>query len=489
MTQNHFPILGATMLLVAGLAGCAVGPDYKRPASPVGGGYMPGSPPAQTAGPGGIAGDAQHFRPGQDIPAQWWELFHCPALNTLVTRALARSPSLESARQALQVAQEGVGAQKGALWPSIGASFNPTRNKISQGMGVQGFNSYLYNLHTAQLTISYMPDVWGSVRRGIETSEAQRDLARFQLDATDLTLTGTLVNAAIQYASIKAQIAATESIIATAREILSVNVRQKAFGDMGERDVTPQRVLLAQAEQSLPPLRQQLDLQHDLIAALAGDASDIPTPDFSLADFQLPTDLPVSLPLKLIDQRPDIRAAEATLRGANAQIGVAIANRLPNLELLATPGYAVNTISQFGTPGYGTWSIAAMLTQPLFDGFALLHQERAARDTYKKAVEDYRNTIVLAVQNVADSLHALQNDADGLVSAQDADNQATRNLNFARIGSRYGDESHLLVLNAFQAAMQTRLALVQGQAARLSDTVGLFAALGGGWWNRKATAE
>ncbi|GAA4476794.1 efflux transporter outer membrane subunit [Gluconacetobacter asukensis] len=470
---------------VIALAGCAVGPDYHRPALPVDNRYTPAPLPPRTAETGGVAGAAQSFRPGQDIPAQWWALFHCPALNMLVSRAIDHSPSLESAHQALLAAQEGVAAQKGALWPNVSGFFNPTRNKISQGMSVQGFNSYLYNLHTLQLNISYMPDVWGSIRRQIEASDAQRALARYQLDAAYLSLTSNLVNAAIQYAAIQGQIEATEGVIASARAILDINEKQKRFGDMGERDVTPQRVLLAQAEQSLPPLRQQLAAQHDLIDALTGDGSDVPTPDFRLADFHLPTELPVSLPLQLIDQRPDIRAAEETLHAASAQIGVAIANRLPDLDLVATPGLAANRFSQFATPGYGTWTLAAMITQPLFDGFTLLHRERAAQNTYKMAIEDYRNTIVLAVQNVSDALHAIGNDADTLVAAAKAEDEARKNLDFARIGNHYGDESTLLLLMAQQAEMQTRLTLAQAQSGRLSDTVGLFQALGGGWWNRK----
>lgn len=470
---------------VIALAGCAVGPDYHRPALPVDNRYTPAPLPPRTAETGGVAGAAQSFRPGQDIPAQWWELFHCPALNTLVSHAIDHNPSLESAHQALLAAQEGVAAQKGALWPNVSGFFNPTRNKISQGMSVQGFNSYLYNLHTLQLNISYMPDVWGSIRRQIEASDAQRALARYQLDAAYLSLTSNLVNAAIQYAAIQGQIEATQGVIASARAILDINEQQKRFGDMGERGVTPQRVLLAQAEQSLPPLRQQLAAQHDLIDALTGDGSDVPTPDFHLADFHLPTDLPLSLPLRLIDQRPDIRAAEENLHAASAQIGVAIANRLPELDLVATPGLAANRLSQFATPGYGTWTLAAMITQPLFDGFTLLHRERAARNTYKMAIENYRNTIVLAVQNVSDALHAIGNDADTLIAATKADEQASKNLDFARIGNRYGDESTLLLLMAQQAEMQTRLTLTQAQSGRLSDTVGLFQALGGGWWNRK----
>ena len=474
-----------TGIAILTLAGCAVGPDYRRPALPVGNRYASAPLPVSTAGTDAIAGAAQSFRPEQDIPAQWWELFHCPALNTLISHAITHSPSLESAHQALLAAQEGVAAQKGALWPNISGFFNPTRNKISQGMGVQGFNSYLYNLHTLQLNISYMPDVWGSIRRQIEASDAQRALARYQLQAAYVSLTSNLVNAAIQYGAIQAQIEATDGIIASARAILDINEKQKRFGDMGERDVTPQRVLLAQAEQSLPPLRQQLATQHDLIDALAGDGPAVPTPDFHLADVHLPTDLPASLPLRLIDQRPDIRAAEETLHAASAQIGVAIANRLPDLNLVATPGLAANRFSQFATPGYGTWTLAAMITQPLFDGFTLLHRERAARNTYRMALEDYRNTIVLAVQNVSDALHAIGNDADTLVAAAKADDAARKALNFARIGNHYGDQSPLQLIMAQQAEMQTRLSLVQAQSGRLSDTVGLFQALGGGWWNSK----
>ncbi|GBQ69789.1 outer membrane channel lipoprotein [Ameyamaea chiangmaiensis NBRC 103196] len=476
---------GVACTAVLWLAGCAVGPNFHRPAAPTAARYDPNGLPAHTAGPQGVAGGEQSFVVGGDIPAQWWTLFRNPALNALVERAIARNPSLASAQQALRAANQNVGVQEAALWPSISASFNPTRNKTSKALSpVPGNNAYLYNLHTAQLNISYSPDLWGGVRRQVEATRAQAEVQRYQMEAAYLTLTGTLVNAAIASATARDQLESTQSIIARTERILQITQRQVTLGDLPESALAAQRTLVAQARATLPPLQQQIDLQHDLIDALTGDTPDRPTPEFHLADFTLPGELPVSLPMDLVSQRPDIRASEAALHAASAQIGVAIANRLPALQLMATPGTAFNSFSQLAMPGYGNWMLAAMITQPLFEGFSLLHQERASRDLYQKAVEDYRDAVLGGVQEVADALHAVKNDADLLQTSQQADAAARHTLSIAEGQARLGDVPILMTLTAQEAAFQARLTLVQSQSARLSDTVGLFASLGGGWWNR-----
>ncbi|MBB2198870.1 MAG: efflux transporter outer membrane subunit [Gluconacetobacter sp.] len=472
------------LALLADLSGCAVGPNFHPPSAPATQ-FAQAGRPTRTDSTAGVDGQAQTFHPGADIPARWWELFHSPALDRLVRHALANSPDLEAARHALRVAQENRAAQAGVLYPNISASFNPARFKTSRTYSpVPNSNRWLYTVHTAQLNISYQADIWGGLRRGIEASGAQRDAERYQLEAAYLTLTGELVQAAIAYAALRAQVDTVQDVISSQRQILESATRQIALGQMSDADLAQQRAQLAQDEATLVPLRQQLSQQHDQIAALAGDMPDAPTPDFTLDGFTLPQDLPVSLPARLIDQRPDVKVAEAGWHAACAQVGVAIANRLPNLQLSAQPGLAAASIGQMFVPGYGQWMVAGMLSQPLFQGGQLMHQERAARAQYEQAAAEYRSAVVAAVQDVTDSLNAVSADATALVADSEAERAATRSLDIARARLAYGDASRVDMLLATQTTLQARVTLAQARAARLSDTAGLFQSLGGGWWNR-----
>ena len=483
------------MLTIAGLmivAGCAVGPNFHRPAAPAVKGYTPEPLGAKTAKAEVAGGEAQRFVEGLDIPGQWWRLFHSKPLNTLIEEALKANPSLASAQAALRVARENVLAQKGAYYPTLQANFTPSYNKTATGSlsAASASGNPYYSLYTAQLTISYVPDVFGLNRRTVESLEAQAEAQRFQLEATYLTLTSNVVAAAVQEALLRGQIKATEEIIKVETEALEIMRHQLALGQIAGADVAVQEATLAQAQASLPPLQKQLALQRDLLAALVGRfPSEAPSEKFELADLRLPQELPVSLPAKLVEQRPDVGAAEAQLHSASAEIGVAIANRLPNVTLSANAGYAANVLSQLFGPGNSYWSLAASLTQPIFEGGALLHRERAARAAFDNAVAQYRSTVITAFQNVADALRALQSDANALTAAVAAEHAAATTLNITRRQLELGQVAYLLFINAEQTYQQAIVSLVQARANRYADTAALFQALGGGWWNRSDVAS
>jgi NodT family efflux transporter outer membrane factor (OMF) lipoprotein len=473
----------------ATIAGCAVGPDFKRPASPQVKGYTPEPLPAQTAAANTIAGDAQRFVQDMEIPAQWWALFHSQPLNTLVEQSLKANPGLQAAQAALRVAQENLRAQRGVFYPAVDANFSPTRQKIP-GIFTSPLNSNatIFNLYTAQVNVSYMPDVFGGNRRQTESVKALADFQRFQLEATYLTLTSNVVAAAVQEASLRGQIAALQSIVKIDAEQLELVQRQYELGDVSAANVAAQKALLAQAQGNLVQLQKQLALQRDLLTALAGRfPSEEVTEKFELASLQLPSDLPVSLPSKLVEQRPDVRAAEEQLHAASAQIGVAVSNMLPQFMLTASAGSVATSLSDLFTSGSGLWSLAAGVTQPIFQGGALLHRKRAAEAAYDETAALYRSTVITAFQNVADTLRALQYDADALSAATTAEQAAAESLDLAREQMRLGDISYLALLAAEQTYMQALVALVQAQANRYADTVALFQALGGGWWNRGDT--
>jgi NodT family efflux transporter outer membrane factor (OMF) lipoprotein len=470
------------------IAGCAVGPNFKKPAAPNVSSYTP-TPLSTTSSTANAAGgEAQHFR-NIDIPGAWWALFHSKALNDLIERSLKANPDIKAAQAALKVARENVLAQKGAFYPSVTGSFSAGRHKTSKELSpFTASGALYYNLYTPQVSVSYVPDVFGLNRRTVESLAAQAEQARFALAASHITLSSNVVAAAIQEASLRAQIDATRQLIASSSNLVQVVRNQLAKHAATRADLAAQESQLAQVTATLPPLLKQLAQQRDLLAALSGGfPSQELTEKFELSNLQLPQKLPVSLPSRLVEQRPDVRQAEENMHSASAQIGVAVANRLPNFELTADAGTMALTAAKMFSAGAGFWDLGASVTQPIFQGGTLLHKERAARAAYVQATEQYRSTVVAAFQNVADTLNALQRDADALKSAAAATDAARITLDLTRrqleTGAA-GEANQLALLNAEQTYQQSTINLVQAQANRYADTAALFQALGGGWWNR-----
>ncbi len=480
----------ATWLLTSG---CVVGPNFKAPASPPVSRYTEQQQPQTTAAtPGVTGGNAQHLLSGGDIPADWWTLFHSRALNGLIEQALAHNPDLKAAQAALLVAHENTRGQRGAYLPQVSAGATITRQKDPSATlaPVPANNSFAYTLVTPQLSVSYVPDVFGLNKRTVEAAAAQEQASRYQMIAVDITLSANVAEAVIEEASLQDQIDTTNELIGISREILSLLQYQKSKGYVAGPEIVSQQAQLAQVEASLPPLIKQRDQQNDLIAVLTGRYPAQATPEtFTLAHLSLPSDLPLSLPSALVEQRPDVLQAEANLHAASAQIGVARANRLPNITLSANAGTNALAISQIFGPGTGFWNIGAALLAPIFDGGTKLHQERAARYAYQQTAEQYRGTVLTAFQNVADTLVALRQDADALKATAAAADAAKASLDLTRLQYKDGYAAYLAVLNAEQAYQQARLSLVEAEANRFTDTAALFQALGGGWWHRPELAS
>lgn len=467
--------------------GCVVGPNFKTPAPPAVSGYTPQTPTTTAATPGVAGGEAQRFVSGADIPADWWTLFHSRELNDLIAQALAHNADLGAARAALLVAHENTLGQRGAYLPKVTAGVSVSRNKDPSGTlaPVPANNSFLYTLITPQLSVSYMPDVFGLTKRTVEAAAAQEQASRYQMIAVDITLSANVANAVIQQASLQDQIDATEELIGIDRQMLSLLQYQHSKGYAAGPDVAAQQAQLEQLEATLPPLLKQRDQQDHLIAVLTGRfPAQLAPQKFTLTNFTLPSDLPLSLPSTIVAQRPDVLQAQENMHAASAQIGVATANRLPNITLSANAGSNALAIGQVFGPGTGFWNIGAALLAPIFDGGTLLHEQRQARAAYQQSAEQYRSTVLTAFQNVADTLSALEHDADALKSTSAATDAAKTSLDLSRLRYKDGYDSYLAVLTAQQTYDQARLSLVQAQAARFADTTALFQALGGGWWHR-----
>jgi NodT family efflux transporter outer membrane factor (OMF) lipoprotein len=502
----------AVVICLALGAGCAVGPRYHKPEAPADAGYAPTPLPQASASAPVHGGETQRLISGRDIPFEWWQLLQSPALNSLVEQAFRANPTIPAARAALIQAQELVYAQRGYFFPTVNASYSFERQKVAgnltvdnvpgvQGNGddllppVQNLNSFphthplFYDLHTAQLSVGFVPDVFGANWRQVETLAAQTDAQRFALEATYITLASNVVAAAIQEASLRAQIEATQQIIVADGKSLQILRDQFRLGFVMRIDVAAQEAALGQARMLLPPLQKQFEQTRDLLRVLVGNLPNQDVPEtFQLDALQLPPELPVSLPARIIDQRPDVRAAEAQLHAANAQVGAAIAAMLPQFSITGTDGGNADQFAWMFRTGGPFWTIVGGVSQPVFEGGTLLHKERAAKAALRQAAAQYQSTVLTAYQNVADTLHASLSDADTLAADVEAENSAKVTYDLTRRQLEVGYASYLSVLSAETAYRQTLLTRVQAQATRYGDTVALFQALGGGWWNRKEVA-
>ena len=488
MIRTVRPLASAVIVL---LAGCAAGPDFRPPAPPQATGYTSRPPTATVAAPGVTGGAAQRFDPGADIPGDWWVLFHSPALNALVEEALRNNHDLKAAQAALKAAQEAVLAQRGSFLPGVSAGFDANRQRQPGSLApVPSNNAFQYSLFTPQLDISWAPDLFGLQRRTHESLAAQAEATRFQMLAAWTTLGSNVVVTAVQLASLQEQVDATKQAIDAERNLLGILRLRLAKGDASKLDVAAQQSQLAQAEAALPPLAKQVEQTRHALAVLVGRFPvDAPAQPFALADLHLPQDLPLSLPSELVAQRPDVRVARANLHAASAAIGIAAAERLPQIELTANAGSTALAISKVFDSGTGFWGIAASLAAPIFEGGALRHQERAASAAYVEAAEQYRSTVLGAFRDVADTLVALQQDARALQTAVHAEAAARTTLDLSQRQLRDGAIGAFELLNAEQAYQQARIARVAATANRFADTAALYQALGGGWWHHPQLAE
>jgi NodT family efflux transporter outer membrane factor (OMF) lipoprotein len=467
-------------------ASCAVGPDFKRPAQPEVQGYTR-EPLAATATAPVAGGAAQTFKQAAEVPQRWWTGFGSPSIDRLVQRAFDHNPTVDAAKAALRQAHESTAAQFGAYFPVVQASYSPSRaeNAVGTISPTLSSGAPVYTLHTAQVSVGFVPDVFGLNRRALESLAAQEESQRFQLEATYLTLASNVVAAAIQQAALQAQVSAAEDIIAAEQRSLELLREQARLGYASGLDVATQESALAQAEQLLPPLSKQLEQTRDLLAVLTGDVpgqSAQPAP-LDLDALKLPEELPLSLPSKLVEHRPDVRAAEALVHAASAEVGVAVANRLPQFSISAVYGGTATQFARMFAEGNRFWSISGNVTQTIFDFGTLRHRQRAAEATLDQAIAQYRSVALTAFQNVADSLYALKSDADALAASLTAEAAARKTLDLTRRQLDAGAVNVLALLSAEQAYQQARISRVQAQAARYTDTTALYQALGGGRLN------
>lgn len=484
---NRSPRRAAALILIAGLSGCAVGPDFVRPDGPAVARYAGDADPVTTIDADGVA---QHFTPEARLPADWWRLFDCPALDDAVRQGLTASPTIAAAEANLRAARHDLAAGQGIFFPQLDAGASAARGRPSAlatpGVTPEG----VFNLFTLSASVDYALDIFGGERRAVEALAASADYQKNVARAASLALASNIANILIAATAYDAEIAATREIIDLERDQVRLATVQAKSGTLSYAGVLIIQTQLETSEATLPPLLQKRAQSEHLLAVLAGRLpAEGQTPHLSFADLSLPRDLPLSLPAELVRQRPDILQAEAALHIASAGIGVATAALLPSLTLDGTIGFSDTKASGLIGPQSRFWSFGAGLTTPIFHGGTLWYQRQAAIDAYDAATANYRQTVLTAFQQVADTLRALEHDAEALATQDRASHTALRALQLVLANERAGIATYTDLLIANAQYHQALIADIGVKAARYQDTVALFAALGGGWWNEPSAPE
>ncbi|MBA3002267.1 MAG: efflux transporter outer membrane subunit [Desulfurivibrio sp.] len=467
-------------ILFSLLAGCAVGPDFKRPETLGVATYTATPMPEQTASAPTTLGESQRFVEGGWVNPQWWHELGSPKLNALINDALESSPTLAQSQAVLHQAQELYAAQAGStLYPQVDADLGSQRQRSNPSTLGQTGDAREFSLYNAGVGVRYNLDLAGGTRRALEALAANVDYQRYQLEGARLTLAANIVTTAVTQARLAAQIQATEAILASQVEQLNLTQERVRLGHAAPDEVLALQTPVEQTRAGIPLLRNQLQQNDHLLAVLAGQAPGAKVlPLFSLREFTLPTDLPLIVPSELVRTRPDIQAAEAILHSANAEYGVAIAKLYPQLNLSANLGsQALTTGALFGS-GSAIWSLVGQLTQPLFN-LGLPAEKRAALAAFDAAAANYRNVVLEALRNVADVLRALENDAQRLTALSAADAAAQGSLESMQRQYALGAASYVQLLIAQQQSQQTRINLIEAQARRLVDSAALYQAMGG----------
>ncbi len=470
----------AVVVVIGLLTGCTVGPDFTSPAQPNVASYTSTPLPAKTASAQTFLGEAQRFTEGNPINRQWWHELGSVRLNGLVLDALQASPTLARAQATLRQTQELYAARAGSsLYPQVDANLGAQRQRFSPSSSGLTSDAREFSLYNTGVGINYTLDLAGGNRRTLEALAARIDYQRYQLAGARSTLVAGIVTTAVTQASIYGQIEATKDILHMQEEQLELTKERVRLGQAAADEMDALQTPVEQTRATIPLLYTQLQQNEHLLAVLAGRAPGTGgLPTFTLADFTLPTDLPLIIPSELVRSRPDIQAAEALLHVANAEYGVAIAKLYPQVNLSADLGLLALTTDTLFSGSSTVWSLVGQMTQPLFRP-GLPAEKRAALAGFDAAAANYQDVVLESLRNVADVLRALENDAQRLAALTAAEGAAQRSFDSVQRRYELGAASYVQLLIAQQQLQQTRINLIEAQARRLVDSAALYQAMGG----------
>ncbi|HEY1771629.1 MAG TPA: efflux transporter outer membrane subunit [Gammaproteobacteria bacterium] len=470
-------------------AGCAVGPSYQTPAAPDVKAYSatPAAGTTTAAPAAGTAGAAQALRYGAQVRADWWQDFRSDGLDRVVDEALQRNPSLKQSQETLASAEYNYKAANGAFYPQISAGIGGQRSRTS-GAGPVAFPPSVYSLYNEQVSVSYSPDIFGLSRLVSRAEQAQVDLAQDQLQAARLTLVGNVIGTALDLAATDDALEATHQSVDDEKQVFDLVKQRFQHGAVSELVVDTQQTQLSDVEATLPVLEQERDADLHLLSIYTGrfpsEGAGGALP--AMQDISLPDALPVTMPSELVRARPDIRAAEAQLRAANAEVGEAVARMYPQFSLSADVGHESNTWGSLFLPANKIWDLAANLVVPIFEGDTLEAEKESVEAQYRGIFDQYQMTVLDAFRQVADVLAALQHDSEVLASRSDEEAAARQAFDLAKVQYRVGAIAYLDLLNSEVTYQSARVALVRAKQQRYVDTVALYVAMGGGAWTEVA---
>ena len=459
----------AVLLSSAVLTACAVGPNFERPDAPAhAASVVPQLPD-------------QQLQVGKPLPADWWTMFDSPALNDLVAQAFASNQDLAAAQSSVERAQELVTARTGARYPEVDLTAGSGRQKYgSQFLGPfpkpPPFTYYAFGP-----AVSYTLDYTGGVGRAIEQQQALAQYQQREWQAARLTVTGNVVQQAFAVAAAQAQIDALQEVLADDRRNVEMIQDANEAGSVSRLDVLTAQNQLASDETLLPALKKQLSVAQHALAVLVGKTpGEMPALHLDLSAFELPKEVPVSLPSDWVRQRPDILAAEAQLHAATAAVGVATANLYPRVTLTASFTQQSLATNELFDHANSAWGVVSSLTAPIFDGGKLRAEKRASLAALATESARYKQVVLESFAQVADALDALQHSAEQLTAQTQAITIAQQSLALTRESYNEGNVGVLQVLDSERLYQQARLGYVRAQAQRLQDTARLFVAMGGG---------
>ena len=470
------------LLAAAALAGCTVGPDFERPAAPAADAYLaPAEAQAAAGAPNATEGEGPQLR--------WWQAFGSPQLDALVDRAIASNRSLAASNATLERAREQIAAVAGHRLPQVDATARAEHEQVNLAafgfdpstFGLPGGNPE-FELYTVGGGISYDLDLFGRMRRQVEQARAQAEAQQRQTEAAHLTVAGRVVNQVLTIAAIRDQIATATALIAEDQRNVDLTEKRRRAGEGTLVEVLTAQSQLANDRGDLPQLDRQLAEARHMLAILLGIApAELGPTDFSLAQFALPRDIPVTLPSQLVHKRPDILQAEADLHAATAAVGVATARLYPDITLGANLAQAAPNVGDLFSGAFRGFDIFAGLAAPIFHGGTLKAEKRAAVAEARAAAATYQQTVLEAFGQVADLLSAIRTDAGALASQQQAADVAGRSLHLSRRSFEVGNSGILQVLESSRTYQRARLGLVDAQRRQYLDVARLYVATAGGW--------
>lgn len=478
MNSSRFLPRICMVTLASTLAACAVGPDFHTPAPPATQNWT-ATPTSTTP----ADGTAQQLLDAPSAPSRWWTQFGSAHINDWVDQALAHNLTLAQAEASLRQAREQLNAETGATqYPQLDLKVGAQRQKIDlAAFGITNVPSPPpFNLYNVSLNVAYTFDLFGANRRQLEALSATVDYQAYELEAARLSVAGNVVTAAIRLAALHTQIETTQQLLATQQQQLQIMQQRLRAGGVAVLDIHNQQSLIAQTQASVPPLQKQAaQLEHQLAVYLGIPPSQLASTDLDLTTITLPASLPLTVPSTMARQRPDIRAAEALLHQASAQVGVATANLYPQLTLSGSVG-SERTGSHDLTNGLNVWNIGLGLMQPLFHGGELQARKRGAEAAWQGATAAYQQTVLTGLQQVADALTALDTDSTTLAARNQVRTQNDAILQTTRTRYSAGGVSMLQLLDSQRQQQQSALDEITARADRLADSAALLQALGGG---------